>query len=166
MFLLRKKKDAHVNDIELEKSTGHITKITVEKPGEVEKTDDMVDQLLVKVNQKIPPAGEATVQTAASPIPAVKSKDAVKAPEPGIKAETPVQGTPKPLETKPEKSTLDSDNLFANLFAGTDEPEETPKDRLVNSLPDIGIEEVITESQEVQSIIDEWQQNSHKEQVN
>jgi hypothetical protein len=51
------------------------------------------------------------------------------------------------------------DNLFSSLFGQTVEKEETPIDRLIKSLPDITIEEVMNEAEEVQCLINEIYQN-------
>jgi hypothetical protein len=53
-------------------------------------------------------------------------------------------------------------NLFASLFGNTQVEEETPLDKLKNSLPEITIEEVINEAEDVNNIIHDWYQQQIK----
>jgi hypothetical protein len=66
----------------------------------------------------------------------------------------------------PAKKAIEGDqkdNLFSNLFSKTEEKEETPIDRLIKSIPDITIEEVMNEAEEVKGLMGEWFQNMGKQ---
>ncbi|MBN1190637.1 MAG: hypothetical protein JXA46_12860 [Dehalococcoidales bacterium] len=80
--------------------------------------------------------------------------------------------TPIPAEDAAKKSGEDEkgkkdeeenkDNLFSQLFSKVEEVEETPLDRLIKSLPDISIEEVMNEAEEVKDMMSEWFQNQRE----
>jgi hypothetical protein len=69
------------------------------------------------------------------------------------------EGEKKPDEAKKGAEGEDKGNIFSNLFGKADVEEETPLDRLIKSLPDISIDEVVNEAEEVKSLISEWYQN-------
>jgi ribonuclease E len=88
----------------------------------------------------------------------------------GPKPEAPKADAPKAEPAKKEggdaakKDNKDDvnnkDNLFSSLFNKTAEVEETPIDRLIKSLPDITIDEVMNEAEEVTGLITELQSHN------
>jgi hypothetical protein len=78
-----------------------------------------------------------------------------KAPEPGEKTEA----KDKDKDKDKEKEEEGGKSLFANLFNKTEEKEETPLDKLIKSMPDITIDEVMSEAEEVRGLIAEWSEN-------
>jgi hypothetical protein len=94
----------------------------------------------------IPAPVSASVSAALPPAPTENKKEE-KSPEP-----------PKD-KTKGASEGEDKGNLFSNLFGKAIEEEETPLDRLIKSLPDITIEEVLTEAEEVKGLMSEYFQN-------
>jgi hypothetical protein len=62
----------------------------------------------------------------------------------------------KPVENTGDKS------LFDNLFNKVEEKEETALDRMIKALPEISIEEVLSEASEVNSLIADWNNNLTK----
>jgi hypothetical protein len=109
--------------------------------GEVVSEDDS-DKLLVKVERE--PAGGGG--TAANKAPTTAT--------PENKAGNPAGGETKPGQGAGEQS------LLANIFSNVVEEEETPLDRLIASLPDVTIKEVLKEAEEVRGLINEWSQNN------
>jgi hypothetical protein len=69
------------------------------------------------------------------------------------------EGEKKPDETKKGAQGEDKGNIFSNLFGKADIEEESPLDRLIKSLPDISIDEVMNEAEEVKFLMSEWYQN-------
>jgi hypothetical protein len=86
-----------------------------------------------------------------------KSQPEVKASKPEDKNKTENVAGPDSGQ-KPPENTGDK-SLFDNLFSKTEEKEETALDRLIKALPDISIEEVISEASEVNSLIADWNNN-------
>lgn len=62
-------------------------------------------------------------------------------------------------EEKPEAApeAEGGDSLMANLFAQAEQKEETPLDSLIASLPDVTIEELLDELDEIKVIMRGWQ---------
>jgi len=83
--------------------------------------------------------------------PEIKAEDIPAAPEIKTEAE---QSSENPEEEKKEEDG----NLFSALFGGTEVVEETALDKLVKSLPEITIEEVMNEAEDVNNIIHDWYQ--------
>jgi hypothetical protein len=54
------------------------------------------------------------------------------------------------------------ENLFSQLFDKLENVEETPLDRLIKALPEISMEELLNESEEVKGLMSEWFQNQLK----
>jgi hypothetical protein len=90
------------------------------------------------------------------------------------KAKTPeekagvVEEKPRVTEEKPKENpsaTAEAGgekNLFASLFGNSEVFEETPLDRLIKSLPDIAIAEVMNQAEEVKGLMNDWFQNQEK----
>jgi len=81
----------------------------------------------------------------------------VAEPQAETETEAEAQPQPKPLTStkKVEKGSLDADSLKA-LFASHEE-EENPLKSLINSLPDISIDELMDDLKEIKDIIRDWQ---------
>ena len=60
-------------------------------------------------------------------------------------------------ETKKEAKPEDTADSLNNLFSD-DEEEENPLANLINSLPDVTVEELMVDLNEIKGIINEWQQ--------
>jgi hypothetical protein len=148
--------------------------------------DEIADSLLVKVepNPAIENAvDDAIVEAVLKPIivpvaaPAVAQPVIVARPGPaGTKlpavaasiftTEAPrADQAAKPAETAEKKpaengkkaaEAEDKGNMFSNLFGKAEVEEETYLDRLIKSLPDVSIEEVVNEADEVKNIMNEW----------
>jgi hypothetical protein len=97
--------------------------------------------------EKLPPAAEGKTDGSA----AVKLPGAAEAKTPAPAAEAAKKG-----------GAEESGNLFSQLFGKTEEVEETPVDRLIKTLPEISIEEVLNEAEEVKGLMSEWYQNQPK----
>jgi hypothetical protein len=65
------------------------------------------------------------------------------------------ESKPHSREDKIVKSNLDSDSLKA-LFT-SEEKDENPLVSLINSLPDITIDELVDDLKEIKDIIRDWQ---------
>ncbi|OGO00405.1 MAG: hypothetical protein A2Y58_05900 [Chloroflexi bacterium RBG_13_51_52] len=70
--------------------------------------------------------------------------------------EKPVESEPPPVTGKGTKSNYDSDSLKA-LFTSVEE-DENPLANLINSLPEITIDELEEDLKEIKDIIKDWQQ--------
>jgi hypothetical protein len=68
--------------------------------------------------------------------------------------EAPVAVDPAPAEEKNEAKPDEGDSLN-NLFS-TEEDEENPLASLINSLPDVTVQELMDDLEEIQRIINEW----------
>jgi hypothetical protein len=68
--------------------------------------------------------------------------------------EAPVAADPAPAEEKNEAKPDEGDSLN-NLFS-TEEDEENPLASLINSLPDVTVQELMDDLEEIQRIINEW----------
>ncbi|HSW58076.1 MAG TPA: hypothetical protein VLH15_06715 [Dehalococcoidales bacterium] len=107
-------------------------------------------------------AGDKEGQTQKQEKPAAQSPSAAPAgvakTEPSLKP--PESNDKKPaVSDKKENKAEDKGNTFSNLFGKTEVDEETPLDRLIKSLPDVSIEEVASEAEEVKSLMVEWMQS-------
>jgi hypothetical protein len=150
--------------------------IPVKEP-EVPKTavpDEVADSLLVKVNQgkdsenktfEVPLRNILPLPDYTEP---VKSNAEVKAnsqvdtnpsnmevKKPAAPVESKVQ-PPSPEKEKKSGGGQEKENVFSNLFGKAEEVEETPLDRLIDSLPDITISEVMNEAEEVKELMSVW----------
>jgi hypothetical protein len=115
-------------------------------------------------------AAAAKIELAAAKI----EQSAAKAEQLTAKADTP--SSPQPEKTKDEKPAEqakkavpegeDKGNLFSSLFGKNEIVEETPLDRLIKSLPDTTIEEVMNEAEEVKGLMNEWFQNKAEQSSN
>jgi hypothetical protein len=99
------------------------------------KLDELDDDASIKLREAVK-TGEVSAEKAA----------ALK--------EAPVAAAPAPAEEKKEAKTDDSDSLN-NLFS-TDEEEENPLASLIDSLPDVTVQELMEDLEEIQRIIKEW----------
>jgi hypothetical protein len=54
------------------------------------------------------------------------------------------------------------ENLFSNLFGKVEVEEDNPLKRLIKSLPDVSMDEVMNESEEVKGLMNEWYTNQGK----
>jgi hypothetical protein len=113
----------------------------------------------------VPAEGQS--KNAEAPKPAVtvegqgKTGDAVKLP--GAVDSKPEGGAAsKPAAETAKKPEEDKGNLFSQLFGKVEEAEETPLDRLIKALPEISMEEVVNEAEEVKGLMSEWFQNQTK----
>jgi hypothetical protein len=103
-----------------------------------------------------------------SPAPAEgKTEGAAAAKLPGAaEAKLPGAAEAKPpapaAEAAKKGGAEENGNLFSQLFGKTEEVEETAVDRLIKSLPEISIEEVLNEAEEVKGLMSEWYQNQAK----
>ncbi len=107
-------------------------------------------------------AAAAKIELAAAKI----EQSAAKAEQLAAKADAPASPQPeKPKDQKPAEPAKkaaegeDKGNMFSSLFGKNEIVEETPRDRLIKSLPDTTIEEVLNEAEEVKGLMDEWFQN-------
>jgi hypothetical protein len=75
-------------------------------------------------------------------------------------AKSPAAEVKQPEKKKEGEET--KDNLFSQLFGKVEQEEETPLDRLIKALPEISIEEVMNEAEEVKGLMSEWFQNQPK----
>jgi hypothetical protein len=73
---------------------------------------------------------------------------------PAAGASLPVAGAAPPAEEKKEDKSDDSMSLN-NLFSQEDE-EDNPLDSLINSLPDVSVQELMDDLAEIHRIIKEW----------
>jgi len=55
-----------------------------------------------------------------------------------------------------EKAEENENSLFQNLFDQVAEREETPLDRLIDTLPEVSVQELIWQAEEVEAIIRDW----------
>ena len=64
----------------------------------------------------------------------------------------------KPKESGQTKKDSDTakDNIFSNLFSKNEIEEETPLDRLIKTLPNVALEDVRKQSEEVNELMNEW----------
>ena len=91
---------------------------------------------------------------AVSPPPAVKAAPAVdKPPAPAATASPPPAAAP--ATTAEKKDAKPEENDLKNLFS-TDEEEENPLASLINTLPDVTVQELLDDLAEIQRIIKEW----------
>jgi hypothetical protein len=108
------------------------------------------------------PVAAEVAQSAAKPVAAVVPPSAAQ-PAPATdaaKAEAkPVEAPKKPAAEAKKGATEDNGNMFSNLFGKSEVEEETYLDRLIKSLPDITIEEVMSEADEVKGLMSEWSQS-------
>jgi hypothetical protein len=100
-----------------------------------------------KADKSPAPAEGKTEAAAAAKLPGATE---AKAPAPAAEA------------AKKGGAEENKENLFSQLFGKTEEVEETPVDRLIKQLPDISIEEVLNEAEEVKGLMSEWYQNQPK----
>jgi hypothetical protein len=81
-----------------------------------------------------------------------------------VKAEN--KGEAKPAAGEGEKGKKgggeEKENLFSNLFTSVEVEEDNPLKRLINSLPEISIDEVMNEADEVKGLMSEWYVNQGK----
>lgn len=98
----------------------------------------------------------ATVVPPSTAQPAAQPAQATEA----AKAESkPAEEPKKPAAEAKKGATEDNVNMFSNLFGKSEVEEETYLDRLIKSLPDITIEEVMSEADEVKGLMSEWSQS-------
>jgi hypothetical protein len=147
--------------------------------------EEDLDKLLVKVNQGepvveipdisldilAPPTDEheKTLQSANKPEVKFDSKPEVKNEsntENKSESKPETKDEVKPAESAPDKATKaegdGKENLFSNLFGKVEVEEDNPTQRLIHSLPDISIEEVLNEAEEVKGLMHEWYVNQGK----
>ncbi len=70
-----------------------------------------------------------------------------------------VKAKPQDLISEPAaRSTKGEakDSLFSDLFGQVEQEEDTPLDRLIKSLPDISMEEILNQAEETQRLMNEW----------
>jgi hypothetical protein len=103
-------------------------------------------------------AASASAQTAGSKAPAAAADGKTAAPA--------ADAAKKPGEAEKDKKKGGEEenkgNLFSQLFSKVEEAEETPLDRLIKTLPEITMEEVVNEAEEVKGLMSEWFQNQAK----
>ncbi len=107
------------------------------------------------------PAVEGKAVALPEPAP-VQAAGAVQLPKPAEKsAEKPPEGVKKeaPDGAKKEAPSEDKGSMLSNLFGKADVEEETYLDRLIKSLPDVSLEEVVNEADEVNNIMNDWLQS-------
>jgi hypothetical protein len=109
----------------------------------------------------VPKTGTETKAAEKTEAKPAESKPAAAEKKAGEENKKP-EGEKKPDEAKKGGEGEDKGNLFSNLFGKADVEEETALDRLIKSLPDIAIEEVVNEADEVKSLMSEWYQNQPK----
>jgi hypothetical protein len=164
--------------------------VKVEPNPEVENAVD--DAVVAAVLKPVVMADASPGAASATPVLSVKTetsqaeKPAVpeaNLPTPAVVPEKPVEikpvaaispvpaETPKPPaapEIKPAENAQkaapaeEKGDLFSNLFGKSEVEEETHLDRLIKSLPDVGIEEVINEADEVKNLMNEWFQSQNR----
>jgi hypothetical protein len=78
-----------------------------------------------------------------------------KEPEDANLVEMEPESKPSPKTEKKVKTNLDADSLKA-LFT-SEEKEENPLASLINSLPDVAIDELMDDLKEIKDIIRDWQ---------
>lgn len=145
--------------------------------------EEDVDKLLVEVNKDKPAveAPDISLDILASPKGAAEkpkpamsqtevkgsNPDAKTESRPEIKAEqkSAVQSETKPAAPagdKDKKDEGDKGNLFSNLFGKVEVEEDDPLKKLIKTLPDMTIDEVMIEAEEVKGLISEWYVNQGK----
>jgi len=85
-----------------------------------------------------------------------KPADAPPAAPVEAKKPAPAPDAPKPEAKKAAPEAAGGDNLFSSLFSKTEVEEENSLDRLVKALPDITMEEVLSEAEEVKNLMKEY----------
>jgi hypothetical protein len=147
--------------------------------------EEDLDKLLIKVNQDEPvvevpeisldvhdPIKEGNGKTIQPPNKSEEKLESKPEALPKLnldsksESKTEMNTETKPPESKPDKDKTPKgdgkENLFSNIFQKVDAVEDNPTQRLINSLPDISIEEVINEAQEVNGLMQEWYVNQGK----
>jgi len=102
----------------------------------------------------------ASATAAAAPAATPSAMTASKAPSLAPEAEKKSGGDGK--EKKKGNEEEGKENLFSQLFNKVEEAEETPLDRLIKTLPEISMEEVMNEAEEVKGLMSEWFHNQSK----
>jgi exonuclease SbcD len=144
--------------------------------------EEDVDKLLVKVNQDkaVTDIPDISLDILAPPEEIKEKPQQIKTKpeiEPEVKTEVKAEVKPEiKVEAKPPKATSSpspekdkkgkagdgKENLFSNLFGKVEVEEDNPLKRLINSLPDITIDEVINEAEEVKGLMNEWYSSQGK----
>jgi hypothetical protein len=106
--------------------------------------DEVADSLLTPGHESAKKLAEAPPASAPPPVPAEAKK-----PDP-----PPI--SPKPDSRKAVQEGDGKENLFSSLFGKAIEEEENSLDRLIKNLPDISMEEVLSEAEEVKNIMREF----------
>ncbi len=107
--------------------------------------DEVADSLLT-------PGHPGAAQSAAAPAATLT------APADATPAPTPVTA-PKPDPKKAVQEGEGKDNLFSSLFGQAVEEEEDILAKLVKSLPEISMEEILSDAEEVKSLMKEFSQS-------
>jgi hypothetical protein len=95
--------------------------------------------------------------------PAVKAES-----KPEVKSEQKpaVQPDAKPAAPEGDKDKkdegADKGNIFSNLFGKVEVEEDDPLKKLIKTLPEISMDEVMIEAEEVKGLISEWYANQGK----
>jgi hypothetical protein len=67
-------------------------------------------------------------------------------------------GAAAPAEAEKEPAKEEESDSLNSLFSQEDD-EENPLAALINSLPDVTVEELLADLQEIKEVIQEWRQN-------
>jgi len=105
--------------------------------------ESLADSLLVA-------AGEQQVDT----LP-----DDVAGEEANIPPDDGTMAVPELENAVQEEAEESESSLFQNLFDQVSEREETPLDRLIDTLPEVTVQELIWQAEEVEAIIMDWPTN-------
>jgi hypothetical protein len=150
--------------------------VKVEKEGEkAEETEPVLNQSIqtestgqhaeaaAPVNEtKAEAAGQEAIPGPApeesQPSAEEKPADAMSAEKPESTAETAPKAEEAPKEGEGDKKG----NLFSELFGNSAIVEETPLEKLIKELPDISMEEVTSEAEEVKNLMNEFIQNQNR----
>jgi hypothetical protein len=157
-----------VDDIPVVRPHGPAAELTVEDEDLQDTADIKLDEIddddSIKIGEDIKIAEVSVEKVAAAKAgAAIREEPEVSpaaAPAEGKKAEAEIKAETKeePAEEKKEEKLEASDSLN-NLFS-SEEEEENPLASLINSLPDVTVQELLDDLAEIHRIINEWKPSS------
>ena len=136
----------------LKEEVGEAVPAAASAPSTSSLPDEVVDSLLSPGHQK---AAAPAEPKAAAPVEPKAAATPSPAPVEAKKADPPPM-SPKTDSRKAVKEGEGKENMFSSIFGKAVEVEENSLDRLIKGLPEVTMEEILNEADEVKNLIREY----------
>jgi hypothetical protein len=145
------------------------SEIKAEQKSEIKAEAVPKPEIKLEAKTEIKPEIVPEIKAEVKPENKIEAKTEIKTEnktetKPVAKVET--KSEAKPAAGEGEKGKKgggdEKENLFSNLFGSVEVEEDNPLKRLISSLPEISIDEVMNEADEVKGLMSEWYVNQGK----